>query len=197
MPTDAAVAPHLACSTREEAFASAYAACLNGAEAVRQAGYTCKNPRRTATLLLSRDRVQALIKAKAAVQLAKIDLDAVRVKRELARIAFADPAACFAPDGRPLQVQEMPPEVRAAIRSVRVICRDGVPVASTVEFWSKTDALKVAAQHLNLLAPKELTVTHRFPHATLTDAELRQRLLESANAIEAEPVEAPVVEAAP
>lgn len=188
MPTEASLAKRVDLGAREELFASTYVRTLNGTEAVRQAGYTSKNPRRMAHELLKRPRVQALIAAKQTRQLAQFDLSAVRVKRELARIAFLDPKDCFAEDGTPLHVHEMSPDIRAAIRSVRVVCRDGKPVVSSVEFWPKTDALKLAAQHLALLAPHEVTVTHRFPHAHLTDAELKQRLLESANAIDAEPV---------
>lgn len=181
---------------REAVFVSAYLRDLNGAAAVREAGFECANDTVMAVRLLNKASVKALLAEKQAQQLRPLDLTATRVKRELAQIAFADPAGCFAPDGRPLHVHEMPSHIRAAVRSFRVITRDGVPVVSTVEFWSKTDALKVCAQHLNLLAPKELTITHKFPHAQLSDAELKQRLLESANAIDAEPVE-PVEEAKP
>lgn len=169
---------------------AAYVRDLNAAAAVREAGFEVKNADLAGHRLLQQPHIQAAVAAKQAVQTRALDLEATRVKRELAAIAFLDPAGCFDPDGKPLHVHQMPPQVRAAVRSIRVICRDGLPVVSTVEFWSKVDALKVAAQHLALLAPKELTVTHRFPHAQLTDAELRQKLLESANAIDAEPVEA-------
>ena len=189
MPTEASLAKRLDIKAREETFASVYARTLNGTEAVKAAGYSTKNPRRSASSLLHRPRVQALIREKTRYQLAKFNISAQRVKEELARVAFADPKDCFDADGRPLHVHEMPVEIRSAIRSIRVICRDGQPVVSSVEFWSKNDALKLCAQHLSLLAPKEVTITHRFPHAHLTDAELKQRLLESANAIDAEPVE--------
>lgn len=172
---------------REHRFVASYVQHLDINRAVVEAGYASKQPHVQGILLMRRPRVRAAIVEKQQQQLHEADLTALRVKRELAAIAFVDPAGCFDPDGRPLLLQDMPPRIRAAVKSVQVTALDGRAVACKVEFWSKTDALKLAAQHLNLLAPKELTVTHRFPHAQLTDAELKQRLLASAETLTVTP----------
>ena len=176
---------------REARFVASYVTHLNGAQAVLDAGYTNKNPRRQATALLKRPRVREAIRAKQLAQVQAYDMNANAVKRELVAIAMVDPARCFDAQGRPLPIHEIPADVRAAVKSVRVEVLPSGAMRSAIDFWNKVDALKLCAQHLALLAPKEVTVTVRFPHAHLTDEELRQKLLDSANTIEATPCASP------
>jgi len=172
---------------REQRFVAAYVQHLDATRAAKEAGYRGKNLNRRGFDLMNRQPIFRAIQAKQAEQVAALDLSAMKVKREIGALAFCDPAGCFDADGQPLRLQDMPPHVRAAVKSVQVTALDDRVVACKVEFWSKVDALRLAAQHLALLAPKELTVTHRFPHAHLTDAELKQRLLEASETITLDP----------
>ena len=172
---------------REERFVAEYLKDLDGARAVIAAGYSPKNASASAHELLKSPRVAEAIRAQQAMQLDKLDMDAERIKREIFALATLDPAECFNDDGTPITLKKMPARVRACVKSVSVTVVSNQAVACKVEFWNKVDALHLAAKHLALLAPKEVNVNVRFPHAHLTDAELKQRLLESAKSIEVTP----------
>jgi hypothetical protein len=70
--------------------------------------------------------------------------------RELERIALADPAMAFGPDGSLLELNEMPEDLRRAISSFEVEQRTtGAGQTRTLcrlRFWSKTDALEKLAK---------------------------------------------------
>lgn len=169
---------------REEQFVAAYLVEPHGKKAAMAAGYSERRAAETACNLLARPRVQALLREKQAAQLAVVDLTAARVKAEIAAIALLDPAECLDARGLPLPLTRMPARVRAAIKSLTVTVIGTKATSCRIEFCSKVDALHLAAKHLALLAPREVNVHVRFPHAHLTDEELKQRLLDSANTLE-------------
>jgi hypothetical protein len=183
--TSSAYVPSAGTLAKEALFVAAYSQHKNGTKAVLEAGYTGKHPRRTASMLLARPRVREALNAKVGAAVAEFNMSASRIKRELYSIATVDPLEAFDDAGHPLPLKRIPPHVRAAIKSLRVETLPSGASRCAVEFWSKTEALHVAAKHLALLAPKEVSVTVRFPHAHLSDAELKQKLLDSANTIEA------------
>ncbi len=79
-----------------------------------------------------------------------------RVARELAEVAFADPADLFDEDGRLLPVRKMPVSIRRALASIEVEAlyemvqeepgerprRMQVGTTTKLKFWNKVDALE-------------------------------------------------------
>ena len=84
---------------------------------------------------------------------AKADLSE-RILREDAAVAFADPRACFGPDGAPLAPSELPADIARAVASVE--CKEatarsgGVTRTWKYSFWSKEKALERLARQLGL-----------------------------------------------
>src|SRR5262249_17735420 len=69
----------------------------------------------------------------------------------LKRIALADPAKAFGPDGSLLELKAMPEDIRRAISTIEL----GKDVkACRLRFYSKTDALQVLAKHLGMLVDR-------------------------------------------
>lgn len=169
----------LTAEQREDLFVAEYLKTLDATAAAIAAGLSKRSAKTLGSRMLQRPRVQELIRAKQTKQLQRIDMDAERIKQEIFNIATFDPAKLFDDNGQPLQIKDMPPEVRACIKRVQTVVI-GQQVRASVEFWDKPAALTLAAKHLALLAPQEVTVNHRFQYAHLSDDELRQKLLEAA-----------------
>ncbi len=77
-----------------------------------------------------------------------------RILREDAAVAFADPRACFGPDGAPLPPSDLPADMARAVASVEVketTAKSGA-VSRTwkYSFWSKEKALERLAKQLGL-----------------------------------------------
>jgi hypothetical protein len=95
-----------------------------------------------------------------AAQLQAVDLSATRTLEELQRIAFFDPAGCFDAAGNLLPLAEMPPDVRAAVASVKVVKRNltegdaRVDEVYEVTFCDKVRALEQLAEHFGLLVER-------------------------------------------
>jgi len=166
---------------KEEQFVSAYLVNLNKTEAARAVGYSPKHAKKHAFLIANRPHVKAALAAKQAAQVSKLDLTAEGVKEEIRRLSHLDPAQCFDAEGKLLHLSKMPATVRSCIKSVEVLKRnttagDGLQDEVTkIQFWEKTAALQMAAKHLLLLVDT-VRHEHRFPHAELSDDELRQAL---------------------
>ena len=75
---------------REKRFIDEFLVDLNGAAAVRRAGYTASNSKQHAWYILKRPRIQAAIEAALAERSERTAVSADRVVKELGRIAFAD-----------------------------------------------------------------------------------------------------------
>jgi hypothetical protein len=168
---------------REERFVVSYLKSLDATAAATEVGL--KNPKQAGHVYLHRPRVRAQIEREQAKQVARVGMDAERIKREIYALATLDPGECFDPvTGMPRQIKDLPPHVRACIREVDMMVSAEGHVRSVIRFWDKPKALALAAQHLRLLAPTEVNVHHRFEHAHLSDAELQQKLLDAAHSLQ-------------
>lgn len=166
---------------KETLFVAAYLKTLNATDAAIEAGYSAKTARQAGSRLLQRPDIDAQIRAVQATQIARVGMDAETIKADIFALATLDPIEMFTPEGRMLTLQQLPRHVRICIRSMNItVDSQGRTVGLRTEYWSKVDALKLAAQHLALLAPKEVNVNVRFPHAHLTDEELKQKMLQAA-----------------
>ncbi len=172
----------LTAAQREERFVAEYIKSLDATQAATACGLA--SPKQSGHKLLHKPRVRAQIERLQARQVARVGMDAERIKSEIYALATLDPGECFDAQGMPRQIKDLPPHIRACIREVDVMVSAEGHVRSVIRFWDKPKALALAAQHLRLLAPAEVNVNHRFQHAHLSDAELQQRLLDAAHSLQ-------------
>jgi|HubBroStandDraft_5_1064220.scaffolds.fasta_scaffold42559_3 hypothetical protein len=129
---------------RETLFAHLYLISGNGRQAAREAGYRGDVGRR-ATELLKREYVREVVDRGRAHLVAKADLKAERVLRELMRIAFFDFRRLFNPDNSLKQFTELDEETASGISSADF--RKGVV---RLRFSSKIAALDLLGRYLKL-----------------------------------------------
>lgn len=158
---------------KQERFVAEYLIDLNATQAAIRAGYSKKTANRTASDLLTKPDIQALISKGKSKQLEKADLTAVRVIEELRRLALVDTRGFFDERGNLKPIHELTAEQGAALSGIEVIIKnakagDGqTDEIHKIKLWDKTRALDTLAKHFGLL--KE-TVQH--------EGEIRMRWLE-------------------
>lgn len=142
---------------KERRFVYEYLRDLNGADAVRRAGYSHVRPDQKAYEILRKHEVRDAIAKAKAEQIEKANLSGVRVLEELRRLAFSDPAMFFHADGRLKRPTELEPEQRAALASFEVVVKnaeagDGhTDTVLKLKFWNKPQVLETLCQHFGLL----------------------------------------------
>jgi phage terminase small subunit len=144
--------PRSGLSYRAERFALAYLACGNAAEAARRIGAPAEKANAIGFRLLHRPPVAAFIDAERAASAARTRIDADRVKREYARIAFADIAdiARWDEDGFALKASDaIAADDRAAIAELRL--KEGKHgMKATIRMHGKQAALDRLAKLVGL-----------------------------------------------
>lgn len=139
---------------KQEEFVREYLVDLNGKQAAIRAGYSPHSAEVTASKLLRVPKVAAAIAQGRGERAERVQVEADDVLRELMRIAFADPAKAFGPDGRILPVDQMPPEARAALAGMDVEEGDDAKVTRKVKTWPKVAALELLGKHLGMFTDK-------------------------------------------
>jgi phage terminase small subunit len=158
------------CNPRERAFVEEmlcdYKFDMKAAAA--KAGYA--NPRVQGKRLIQRPKVLQLIGKMLQDRMRRAEVTADRVLREIARIAFLDPAGAFDAEGHVLNPPDMPEEVRRALAGFDIEYEQhredpesgwqsrGKKVK--VRFWSKDENLDRCAKHVGIL--KELAPNVNF-----------------------------------
>jgi phage terminase small subunit len=148
-----------ALSTPQRRFVDEYLSHANGTRAYRAAypGATYAAARTAAARLRKVPAVAAELKAGRAAQRQRTRLDADRLLRELAAVAFSDIGDLFDADGHPLPPHLIDPVSRSAVASLtvtRTVSASGeVTETFRVRFWDKLRALELLARHLGLSRP--------------------------------------------
>jgi len=132
---------------RQERFVSEYLLDLNGGRAAIRAGYSPNGADQRASELLRIEKVKAAVERALARRVSRIRIRQDDVLRELKRLALANPAKAFGPEGRLLPIHEIPEDLQRAIASVDL--KDGNPVR--VRFHSKPEVLALLARHVGLV----------------------------------------------
>lgn len=143
-----------ALSPKQALFVQEYLKDLNGTQAAIRAGYSPASAASQASELLKVPKIAAALKAAQDARSERTEVTADRVLRELARIAFSDPAKAYAEDGRLLSVREMPEEARACLAGYDVEEGGDSLLTRKVKGWNKVDALKLLGQHLGMFKEK-------------------------------------------
>lgn len=146
-----------------EAFCQHYAAHGNGIRASKEAGMSKVAGYR----LLDDARVQERIRAIHAEQFRAVGITAMRVKEELARVAFASAADLYDEDGNLLAIHDLPDAVAATITGIDVEVQkklakgeDGGPVVEEVvtkkiKRADKMAALALLARHFKIVGAED------------------------------------------
>ena len=95
---------------------------LNATQAAIRAGHSKKTANAVCARLLVTVGIQAAIDKAREEQIKRTLVDADRVIKELALPAFLDPAGLFDDDGNPLNIHNMPEDVRRVIEGGRNRC---------------------------------------------------------------------------
>ena len=87
---------------------------------------------------------------------------------ELRRIAFSDVGEMFDEAGQLRNIEDLPPEVRSALSSLKIVRKTGGGPDSgacvyELKLWDKLKALEILAKHFGLLAERlESDVHHVY-----------------------------------
>ena len=152
----------VAIADRERLFVEAYVANGGvGSEAARAAGYSEKNARRRAFILLRRPNVVKALAARREKLALRYELTTESVIAELSKIVHADPRRLFSPEnGAILPVKDWPDDVAGMVASIEVDelfegtgnGRAVIGRTKKVKLWDKNSAIEKAMKHLGLFA---------------------------------------------
>lgn len=140
-------------NAQQRLFVSEYLKDRNATKAAIRAGYSQKSAQHLGYQLLQNPPVRAAVDEGLEKLLTDNGLTAERTIREMARLAYFDPAKLYDKHGKLLAVPEMDADTRAAIVSIEV---EGTRTSkagetSKVKLADKAAALRMAAQHHGLL----------------------------------------------
>jgi phage terminase small subunit len=151
-------------SPKQARFVAEYLIDLNATQAAIRAGYSEKTANRIASHLLSKVDIADAVAAGKAKQLQSADVSAVRVLRELSRIAFSDLRDMFTDAGNLKSPDEWSDEAAAAISGIELDVKRTRKVSpndsdgtweseglAKIKRWDKLRALEMLAKHLGVL----------------------------------------------
>ncbi len=155
---------------RQKLFVENYLVSMNGAEAVRAAGYQTKNPRCTASELLSKPHIQEAIDRGISARVARLHITQDFVLLKLAEIAQSNIGDYlhFGRDGVKLRdMAEIPPEKIALIKELT----EGEEKNVKLVLHDKISALDKLARHLGMFERHRQRQTRQndFTRQILTD----------------------------
>lgn len=146
----------MALRDKQRTFAEEYLIDLNATQAAIRAGYSPKAAKQQGSRLLANANIRAYIDRKLAERSRRTGINADRVLRELARVAFVN-AADLIDDGSGLIRDEAKADDTAAIASVRVKripTEEGDIVEREIKLTDKNKALDMLCRHLGLYADR-------------------------------------------
>lgn len=141
---------------RWERFCHEYMIDLNQKQAYIRCGYSPKNAESGASALCANPKIHARMEELRADRSARTGVNADRVIRELARIAFASAPDFIDPTDATLRADATPDD-RAAIASVRVKTiptQDGLGIEREIKLNDKVKALELLCKHLGIITNK-------------------------------------------
>lgn len=166
---------------KQQLFVEEYLIDLNGKQAAIRAGYSPKTAEVQASQLLSKLKVRAAIDKALAERSKRTGVNADRVVRELARIAFANPTKIV--DTATAELIDDDEDETAAIQSIKVkrfTNKDGdTSIEREIRFNDKTRSLELLGKHLGMFTDKvEVTgnMNVNNPFANYSTEELKKAM---------------------
>lgn len=148
---------------KQARFVEEYLVDLNGAAAVRRAGYKHKRPDALAYDLLRKQEICDALNAAQRERSARTGITADRVLKEIARVAFADPrqVMSWGPNGVALRdSKELSDDQAAAVAEVSETWTDNGGGSRKVKLHDKVAALEKLARHVGLYEEKTVNEIH-------------------------------------
>jgi phage terminase small subunit len=155
---------------KQQAFVREYLVDLNATAAYMRAYPKAKSTsaRALASQLLANPNIAEAVAQAMKERAKRVDIEADRVLKELARIAFFDPRRILHEDGRPKQLHELDDDAAAAIAGLEVLeefegtgaDRVQIGVVKKYKIADKVAALTNAMRHLGMFNDK-LTLNGR------------------------------------
>jgi len=145
----------VALSPREARFVAEYLIDLNGAAAVKRAGYRFTSGAAVgASKLLRLPKIAAAVVDGQRARLAAANLRAEDVLLELRRIAFSDPRELFDEQGSLRPIGSWPADSAASVAAFETTDTQARSRRVKIKFWDKLGALNTLAKHFQLLEPQ-------------------------------------------
>jgi phage terminase small subunit len=144
-------------TTKQERFIAEYCVDLNATQAAIRAGYSPKTAAIIGWENLRKPEIQAALATRQAQQLAAVDLTAVRVLQEVARVAFANGRNYWGADGRAKHPKDLTVDEGAALATFEALIKNaaaGDGKTDTIHMFrlhDKVRALELLMKHLRLL----------------------------------------------
>ncbi len=132
---------------KRQLFVDAYVRTGVGKDAAIASGYSGKAAHVAAAKLIANPEVKAAILERQQEAVERAGMRSTRVLEEIALLALVDPARLRGEDGKALTFKDIPAELLTAAQSIEFNADGSL---RKVRF-QKTDALRMAAQHLKLL----------------------------------------------
>ena len=136
-------------TSRQRRFVHEYIIDCNGRQAAIRAGYSKRCAAERASMLLNKPNVASAIEAHRLRLLARTDITAERTLRELAAVAYFDPAKLYS-NGRLLPVEDMPEDARRALAGLEEEVTESGGSLRRVRFTAKMPAIDALMKHLGL-----------------------------------------------
>jgi phage terminase small subunit len=158
---------------KQARFVEEYLVDMNGAAAVRRAGYKHSRPDALAYDLLRKQDICDALNAAQRERSARTGITADRVLKEIARLAFADPRAVMAwgPNGVTLrESSELSDDEAAAVAEVSETWTDAGGGSRKVKLHDKVAALEKLARHVGLYEERgDTTIVINNPRGEMGD----------------------------
>ena len=146
-------------TNRQKIFCNEYLISLNATNAAIKAGYSEKTANEQGARLLANVSVQEYLKKKMQKREEKLEITAERVLKELARIAFFDPAKMFDDKDNLLKITEMDEDTRRVIAGIDISAayKPGLTkeekiseIVKKLKLVDKKGALELLGRHLSM-----------------------------------------------
>jgi phage terminase small subunit len=135
---------------KTQRFVAEYLKDLNGTQAAIRAGYAPSSARVRASKMLSNVIVAEAIREAQTEILRSNQVTVERIVRELALIAFFDPASMFDENGRLYPINELPPEIRRGLPAIEIV--EAANGARRMRFGGKLAALLALGKHMAMFS---------------------------------------------
>ena len=128
-------------------------------KAAERAGYAARSASSVSGRMMKKPKIIAAIEKERSKLREAVTLDADAVLKQYANLAFFDIRKAYAPDGKLLPLNELPPEVATAITAIDTTETEDGGRVRRVKFAPKIAALEAIGKHLGMFAPKRVEVS--------------------------------------
>ena len=134
----------------------------NATRAAKAAGYGEKGAHVTGSRLLKQANIREAIEKASEKINANLEVSVMRVRQELARLAFYDPRSFFTPDGNLKSLDQLTPDEAAVIAGLDCTelfagngdDRNNIGLLKKIKLANKLDALEQLGRHLKMFTDK-------------------------------------------